>query len=147
MSTKKKGVVSLKIQRRSFREIEDFRLGRLPTSAITLQEVVRKRVFRFRVCLGEGKKWDFRVPVMSFILAKAWIFSRKIGSSPRRRKVGLGESVVRPGKSKSRPGAALVRLGEPEKFYCKLLEDLYGSVVANFVARFVKCPWHAQSMI
>ena len=34
-----KGRVSLKIQRRRFRKIKDFELGRLPTRAIMLQEV------------------------------------------------------------------------------------------------------------
>ena len=42
---------------------------------------------------------------------------------------------------------AILRLDKPEKSYCKLLGDFRGPVVAGFVAWFVKCPWHAQSMV
>ena len=45
------------------------------------------------------------------------------------------------------PRQAILRLDEPEKSYCKLLGDFRGPVVACFVARFVKCPCHAQSMV
>ena len=55
-----------------------------------------------------------------------------------------GKSGLRLGQL---PRRVLFHLSEPEKSCCKLLGDFCGSVVAGFMARFVKCPWYAQSKV
>ena len=56
---KKKGGVSLKIQRRRFREIKNFGLGRLPIRVTTFQEVeiLPPLVYFHHNGLISGKMW------------------------------------------------------------------------------------------
>ena len=120
--------VSPKIQRRRFHEIKDFELERLPTHAITLQEVeiLPTLVYSSHFWQKNGSfKFQldvFRPDERSFTLVKACIIFRKFGSSPRRRKVCLGEGI-RPGEG-VHPNEGVVCSGKPGSRFCEALVRL-----------------------